>query len=431
MPTTAVVMNMFYTGLGIARSLGEQGIPVIGLSAHPGVYGEFTRYARTIACPDSRNEPEALFPFLQRMGEELRHRAVIFPTRDDDVLFLDRYREQLSPYFELLIPESSVLQACLDKWQTYQWALRAGVGAPRSWLIHGEQDLRRVIPELTYPCIMKPVESFHWRKGSNWNKVGGRKALAVSSREELFAEYAAVARADPRALLQEMISGSDECLVSAACYFDRESRLRASFTTQKLAQAPDRFGTGFIVQAIDRPEILEPTVRLLEKMHFTGIAEVEYKWDAGRKEYQLIEINPRPWDQHRLGLSCGVNLVHIAYCDRAGLALPIASKRPSAPKWIAEDTFFMTALGLLRRADHTGLRSLFRLAQGKRSYAIWSARDPLPWFCYLIRRFIPGLIAVSARTLWSELRRRILGDAVRQEKEIVRVSHFDKGKSHG
>ena len=33
MKPPAVVLNMFYTGLGIARSLGEQGIPVIGLSA--------------------------------------------------------------------------------------------------------------------------------------------------------------------------------------------------------------------------------------------------------------------------------------------------------------------------------------------------------------------------------------------------------------
>ena len=33
MRPTAIVMNMFYTGLGIARSLGAQGIPIVGLSA--------------------------------------------------------------------------------------------------------------------------------------------------------------------------------------------------------------------------------------------------------------------------------------------------------------------------------------------------------------------------------------------------------------
>lgn len=253
MHPTAVVLNMFYTGLGIARSLGEQGVPVIGLSAHPGVYGEFSRYARTVACPDSRNEPEALLPFLLKMGEELGTRAVIFPTRDDDVLFLDRYREELSAYFELVVPERTVLQASLNKWETYLWAQRAGVATPRSWMISGDQDLQKALSEVTYPCVLKPVASYHWRKGENWAKVGGRKALAVFSREELLGEYAAIALADRRALLQEMVSGGDDCLVSAACYFDRESKLVAAFTTRKLAQAPDGFGTGFIVQAVDRP----------------------------------------------------------------------------------------------------------------------------------------------------------------------------------
>ena len=60
MRPTAVVLNMFYSGLGIARSLGEHGIPVIGLTAQRGIYGNFTRYAKVVHAPDSRKEPEAL-----------------------------------------------------------------------------------------------------------------------------------------------------------------------------------------------------------------------------------------------------------------------------------------------------------------------------------------------------------------------------------
>src|SRR5580693_3884449 len=91
----AIVMNMFYTGLGIARSLGEQGITVIGLSSHRAACGNFTRYARIRSAPDSRKQPELLVKFLLDLGRDMRSRCVIFPTRDDDVLFLDQYREQL------------------------------------------------------------------------------------------------------------------------------------------------------------------------------------------------------------------------------------------------------------------------------------------------------------------------------------------------
>src|SRR5580693_5750499 len=95
----AIVMNMFYTGLGIARSLGEQGISVIGLSSHRGACGNFTRYARVRSAPDSREQPDQLLEFLLALGRDARSRCVIFPTRDDDVLFLARFREQLQPFF--------------------------------------------------------------------------------------------------------------------------------------------------------------------------------------------------------------------------------------------------------------------------------------------------------------------------------------------
>jgi D-aspartate ligase len=428
MHPTAIVMNMFYTGLGIARSLGEKGIPVIGLSAHRGVYGEYTRYAKIMRSPDSRNEPEAFLPFLKKLGEELGGKAVIFPTRDDDVLFLDAHREELARNFELVIPARPALQASLNKWETYLLAQRAGVPAPRSWLIHSELELQSAIPEIAYPCVLKPVESYHWRKGGNWEKVGGRKAFAVSSREELLAEYAATARADQRVLLQEMISGEDDCLVSACCYFDRDSNPAAAFTTQKLAQSPERFGTGFIVQSVERSEILEPTFRLLRELRFTGIAEVEYKWDSVKREYQLIEINPRPWDQHRLGAAAGVDLMQIAYCEHAGEAMPAVRKRPSSKKWIAEDVFIMTALRLAWRRDGANLRKLFRTASGEHSFAVWSDKDPMPGLGYLFRSFLPGLMGAGVKTMWARLRGR--GASSRQEG-VEYGRHLEKGKSHG
>lgn len=426
MPPTAIVMNMFYTGLGIARSLGEQGIPVIGLSAQRGIYGNYTRYAKRVSAPDSRHEPDALLQFLIAFGKKLDHKAVIFPTRDDDLLFLNRFRMELSANFILASPEGPALHACLDKWETWLWAQKAQVAAPKCWLIEGEGDLSR-IDDLTFPCVLKPLAAHHWRQGKNWALVGNRKAIGISSREELISEYALIARADKRALLQEMVPGGDECLLIAACYLDRQSNYVAGFNTQKLVQSPEGFGTGCIVQAADRPELVEPTARLLKAMGFTGIAEVEYKWNADKREYQLIEVNPRPWDQHRLGNSCGVDLIYLAYCDYAGLPRPAVRRDTSAKKWIAEDTFITTALLLLRRRSPK-FRDLFRLARGERIYAVWSAKDPLPFCAYMVVRFIPELINGMWRAAWSGLKRKLSRkEAV--EKGAVYGGYLEKGKS--
>ena len=391
-PMTAVVMNLFYTGLGIARSLGEHGVPVIGLSAHRGAYGNFSRYIQTVRCADSRNDPDTLLTQLRALGQELGRKCVLFPTRDHDLVFLDRFRTELEPYFLPLLPSSESLDRCLNKWDTYRAALEAGVPTPKSWLIQHEEDLLRAAGETTYPCVLKPLAAHHWRSGGNWQLVGARKAIGVDSREELLAEYKTVARADARMLLQESIPGGDDCLIVAACYVNKEASFQAGFNIQKLVQTPPGFGTGCIVQSANRPELFERTIKLLAATKFTGIAEVEYKWDARDNEYKLIEINPRPWDQHRLGAACGVDLIHHAYCDYAGLPRPATLVTVTHRKWIAEDAFLMAALRLIWRRE-PGLGELLRQARGRKIFAIWSVKDPLPFVAY-VATLVPKLIGI-------------------------------------
>jgi predicted ATP-grasp superfamily ATP-dependent carboligase len=257
--------------------------------------------------------------------------------------------------------------------------------------------------------VLKPLSSHHWRKGANWQLVGARKAIGIGSEQELLAEYDIVSRADRRAIVQEMVVGGDECLVIVACYFDRQSRWVAGFNTQKLAQVPEGFGTGCIVQSVDLHELFGPTSRLLESIGFKGIAEVEYKWDAAAGLYKLIEINPRPWDQHRLGNGCGVDLMYLAYRDHTGLPVDAGCKpRPGLlhQKWIAEDTFASTVLTLLWRRDPK-LRVLIQQARGKRLYAIWSARDPLPLVVYVLVGLLPQVLAAGVRTIWSAITKGI------------------------
>jgi predicted ATP-grasp superfamily ATP-dependent carboligase len=159
-------------------------------------------------------------------------------------------------------------------------------------------------------------------------------------------------------------------------------------------------------------------------MRFTGVAEVEYKWDARSAEYKLIEINARPWDQHRLGAACGADLIYLAYCEHAGLPLPRPQRSSPGSKWIAEDTFFTAALQMAWRRD-SRLADLFRHARGKRLLAIWSIRDPLPLIAYVFMRFLPDLLAAVVRWLWTGLRKSIFvkSNGVPSKKGLVYESH--------
>src|SRR5262249_6809935 len=89
-----IVLNLFHTGLGIVRQLAGTSVRVLGLSADRRIYGNFTNSCEVRQAPDSQLRPEQLAEFLMRAAVDFSG-AVIFPTRDADLLFLDRFREDL------------------------------------------------------------------------------------------------------------------------------------------------------------------------------------------------------------------------------------------------------------------------------------------------------------------------------------------------
>ena len=86
------ILNMAYTGLGIARSLANEGVRINGLGSRKWVSGNFSRFAEFKRSPDSQEAPEALSEFLIELAKSSNTKGIIFPTRDHDVIFLKKYQ---------------------------------------------------------------------------------------------------------------------------------------------------------------------------------------------------------------------------------------------------------------------------------------------------------------------------------------------------
>jgi len=393
-----IVLNLYYTGLGIAHNLRGYGVRVVGLSADRRGYGRLSRLCEVWSSPNSQEQPGELKNYLLTLIDELGG-AVIFPTRDADVLFLDRYREELEPHFRLAIPSRECLLNVMDKGALIRTAMRAGVPVPRTTVVKVWEDIAGVGGDVGYPCVVKPVRSADWRGGENWQKVGGRKAFLALNAAELEREYRSIASVAPELLIQEWIPGSPDQIVILGGYVSEDSLPLAYFTARKLIQSPEDFGTGCIVESIALPELLEPTVRLWRALKYRGMAEVEYKKDRRTGEYKLIEINTRHWDWHRLGMASNVNVTWAAYCDLVGL--PHTQKNPPIvpAKWIAEDATFVYLLrGLYRREIR--LRSFWKMLSGHRLYGIFAWTDPLPFFYDLFRIVLPDMF----KQIWKRVR---------------------------
>jgi D-aspartate ligase len=394
-PPPVMILNMFYSGLGIARAMAGRGVRVVGLSAHRGACGNFTRLCEVRSAPNSYEQPEALAEYLLSAARELAG-AVIFPTRDFDVLFLDRFRLELSTYYRLAIPPRDCLTQALDKAALVAVAHRTGVPSPRTLVVGSAEELDKARDQIGFPCTVKPVRSIHWHEGNNWERVGARKGFLVHSLEELRREYHQVSAAHPQILVQEWIPGGVENLAVIGAYVGEESEPLAYFTARKLLQSPADFGTGCVVRSEEIGELLAPTRRLWRALHYQGMAEVEYKYDVRTGEYRLIEMNTRHWDQHELGCASGVNLTWVAYCHLTGQPGSNHASRTSPGIWVAEDALFLHVLRNARRG-RAQLWPLIKRLRAGRIYGIFSWRDP-----WLLTRY---LFNAALSAAWHNARR--------------------------
>jgi predicted ATP-grasp superfamily ATP-dependent carboligase len=402
------VLNVYYSGMGIARNLRGRGLAVYGLSSETDAPGMKSRFFESIyRVPNGRDEPDQLCGRLVEIRSNHEQSPVIFPTRDFDVLFLNEYRKQLGGLYRL--PENRAVKSILDKLELANIAARQGIDVPVTVACRTIDEIKRVSKEVPFPLVMKPRFAHQWRVGGAWQMVGARKAILVQSREQLLDEYSAVISVNPEVLLQEYVSGEETDIVVCCCYIGRNGELRAYFTARKLRQNPPLFGTGCALEAADIPEIVPLAARLLKSSGYTGLAEVEFKHDKANGTFYLIEVNPRHWDQHELGTLVGVNLTWVAYCDMVG-----STTAPQTPiyggrkcKWIAESealmliarkTYLEWRAGSGRsggrlagrfRAYITALRravaeSIF-LLRGRKVFATFHRRDPLPGFVLCLR----------------------------------------------
>jgi len=418
------VMNVYYSGLGIARSLHGRGVDVFGLSSEPDAPGMSSGFFKGIyEVPNGRDEPDALYRRLLELRTQHTEAPVIFPTRDFDVLFLHQYGQQLRPFYRL--PDDQGFSCLMDKLELAAVARNLDIAVPPTIACNSAEELQAKIGKIKFPVVVKPRFAYLWRRKGTWEAVGARKAFLVHSAAELQSEYERLRSLCPEILIQEYVAGSDSDVVVCCCYVSRKEGLLGYFTAKKLRQNPPLFGTGCAIEASDIPQIVPLARRLIESCGYYGLAEVEFKHDKSSNTFYLIEVNPRHWDQHELGTRLGVNLSWLAYQDRIGRSAAAQyPKYKNGPgyKWIAETEALMLILrngymqlsasrksgvstnkllGRHRALVRSILTETYFLLKGQKMFAIFNRRDPLPGVLLALR---------TARDLFKMVGRYISSD---------------------
>jgi len=373
--TGALVIGGNLNGLSIARSLGRRGVPVWVVTPPNIKLASYSRYTRrTLPWPNGDGEGQATY--LLDVAERYQlNRWVLLPTSDESAALLSKFHALLSRRFRVSTPVWDVLRWAYDKRLTYKLAAEQQVDCPHTIYPASEADLEGASGAL--PGILKPATH------ATTNRFTADKAWPVDSREELLVRYRQARELIPPDLIlvQERIPGGGESQFSYAALCC-DGQPIASLTARRTRQYPIDFGhSSSFVETLDVPEIVAPSRRLLAAIRYTGLVEVEYKFDARNGRYKLLDINPRLWTWATLGARAGIDFPYLLWQMLLGLPVQEKAGRTDV-RWVRMITDVPAAIHEMARG---------RLSPG--AY-VRSLRSPLEFSVTALDDPLPGLVEV-------------------------------------
>jgi D-aspartate ligase len=387
----AVVFGSDYRALGVVRSLGRRGIPVLVLSGGDDTLAAKSRYATDVESLPEGGDPTLL---LCDLAERLDIAGwVLFPTADESAAVVAHSYNVLAERFLVASPPWEILRWAYDKRLSHELALRAGVPHPRTWSVSSAEEAAAL--DLDFPVIIKPAvkESF--------NALTAAKAWRVDSPGELRQRFTEAAELLPVEVLmiQELIPGSgkdgdgEQLSYAALC---RRGAPLVQLVARRTRQYPPDFGrASTFVETIEDPEVEETSRRLLDHLGIDGLVEVEFKRDPRDGELKLFDINPRVWGWHTLAQRAGVDFPYLAYRLARGEEITERPHARAGERWLRLSTDLPSGIRQVLRGNEPALPYVKTLFSPHES-AIFARDDPWP---ALVE--VPLLLATLARRLRS------------------------------
>ncbi len=368
--TGALVIGGNLNGLSIARSLGRRGVPVWILATPDAKLASYSRYAKkTLRWPTADCESQAAY-LLDLAKQFCLDKWVLFPTSDQSAALLSKFHTILSQRFQVSTPAWEVLRWAYDKRLSYRLAAEEKVEYP--FTIYPACEADPAMLACRFPAILKPATH------SVTSRFTADKAWPVGNREELFKRYREACGLIPPDLIlvQELIPGGGEAQFSYAALCSDGEPI-ASFTARRTRQYPIDFGySSSFVEILDVPEIVAPSRRLLAAIRYSGLVELEYKFDVRDGRYKLLDINPRIWTWAPLGARAGVDFPYLLWQMLTGEPVSNSEARMGV-RWVRMSTDVPAALHSIFRGT-LSFKSYLRSLLGPIEFALMAADDPLP-----------------------------------------------------
>jgi len=374
----AFVLGSYITGLGVIRSLGWKGIPIISLDSDKNQIGFYSKYCNGIKSPHPAYREEAYIDLLLEIGGLLNDKGVLIPTSDVAALITLKNKSKLLKYYNFIMSDLSVSELLINKSLFYKTLKKLNVEHPKTYYPKVEKQVLELSREIKYPCIIKPALSGYFRLDFK------TKLFIANSRKELIIKWKKANKRNHEVLIQEIVPGDAESMYGVNMYYRKGFTPRNVFMYQRIREWPHDFGNGCIIQKTNIPELEKIVIDLVSKINYHGIIDAEFKKDARDNSFKLIEINARPWMQYSLASRYGVDAAYFAYMDTIGKKVEKQYLSKEDVKWVIIFDDVYSALKRIYKKELTYHQWLSSY-RGKKVYAFFARDDPMPFVILVVK----------------------------------------------
>jgi len=345
---------------------------VHGFALHPAPLVKHSRFFASFE--EYKGEFDVEF-WLNRIGEIVEEQRidVVLPISEFVTRTLSEHRQALSWAAKLPpLPNSHAFDIATNKAKLAGFLDGHGIPHPPTVVVTAGNPTHERLSVLQFPVLAKPPLS---SGGIGIRRFEGLESLAAFLAEQ---------PSEERWVVQTLIEGRDLC-VNVLC---REGRILAATAQHAITASLTPFGSPIGIEFGDDPPAMNIAERLIRELGWSGVANIDMRFDALREIPLVLEINGRYWFSLLGSLNAGINFPLLA-CEMCLGDLRANLKPRKARYFSGKESALLSLLGggrLRIRPHETNLRYL----------------DPIPTAIRLA-----GSAAARARTPFSRLLARV------------------------
>jgi D-aspartate ligase len=396
----ALVLGSDKSGLGIIRSLGKAGIPVINVSYDEYDIGYTSRYSRgKYFSPHPQEDDKSFIKYLKDLSSNFP-KAVVIPADQYSMSAVSRYRNELSGTYTIPVNDWEINSKLLEINYILDTAQTTGIHAPRFFIPCNLDMALWFLEEAGYPVFLKST------RGSSLKDIFKTDSVFIENENHLKNFFTIADKFDRRVMLQEFIPGNDEV------YYDSytvNSKQILEFSFRRLRSSLSTETSGRILKSEYVPEVFESARKILKKFNYSGYSSIHFRKDQRSGAYKLLDISPQLSQAIPLAARCGINFPYSIYIHSLlGIIPQHCSVFKEGIYWI-DPAFDLKESFKNYGEENLSIKKLLSPYMRSKVYSISSLSDPLPLvksfgnsIAYNISYYVKQLIRRNGKSFLSQ-----------------------------